>query len=230
MLLAAGASVRGPAHAESGDCNQDALGLWGWRNGRLAAVSDGLGSRPLSHLGSQQACRSMRRVLREDVPWDDPKALIGDLYRDWLQALPLAPSRAACTLLLAACRPDGDTLVAQLGDGMLAYRAGGKFGILAPAREGFSNQTEALGISRSWSSWNVARLRLSAPGDAVALMSDGVADDLDPRRTDEFLHMLRRACATRSRRRARGWLQRQLEAWPTPGHADDKTIAVIYRR
>jgi len=230
MLLGTGASVRGPAHAGSGECNQDALGLWGWRHGRLAAVSDGLGSRPLSHIGSRLACRSVRRVLRTDTPWDDPKAMISEIYRHWLQALPVAPSQAPCTLLLAACRPDGDTLVAQLGDGLLAYRAGGRFSILTPGRNGFSNQTEALGISRSWTDWQVARIRLSAPGDALVLMTDGVSDDLVPERVEAFLGMLRSECAARSRRRSRAWLRKQLEGWPTPDHADDKTIAVIFRR
>ena len=230
MLLGAGASVRGPAHAGSGECNQDALGLWGWRHGQLVAVSDGLGSRPLSHIGSRLACLTVRHVLRTGIPWDDPKDLISQVYRHWLQALPVPPAQAPCTLLLAACRPDGDTLVAQLGDGLLAYRAGGRFGVLTPERSGFSNQTEALGISRSWADWRVARLRLSEPGDALLLMTDGVSDDLVPERVEAFLRMLRAECAARSRRRSRTWLRRQLESWPTPAHADDKTIAVIFRR
>jgi len=230
MLCAAGASVRGPAHAMSGECNQDALGLWGWRHGQLAVVSDGLGSRPLSHIGSRLACVAARRVLRGGMSWDDPKALIGQVYRHWMQTLPVVPSQAPCTLLLAACRPDGDTLVAQLGDGLLAYRAGGRFGILTPGRSGFSNQTEALGISRSWTDWQVTRLRLSEPGDALVLMTDGVSDDLVPERVEGFLRMLCRECGARSRRQSRTWLRRQLEAWPTPSHADDKTIAMIYRR
>lgn len=164
MLWAAGASVRGPAHASSEECNQDALGLWGWQRGQLAVVCDGLGSRALSHIGSRLACRSARHVIRSGASWDDPKALIGQIYRHWLHALPVAPSRAPSTLLLAACRPDGDTLVAQLGDGLLAYRAGGHFGVLGPERTGFSNQTTALGISRSWADWHVARLHLSELG------------------------------------------------------------------
>lgn len=230
MLCATGGSVRGPAHAAAGECNQDALGLWGWRRGQLAAVCDGLGSRPLSHIGSRLACLAVRHVLRGEMGQGDPKVLIGQVYRHWMQTLPVAPSQAPCTLLLAACRPDGDTLVAQLGDGMLAYRAGGRFGILTPRRSGFSNQTEALGISRSWADWQVARLRLSEPGDALVLMTDGVSDDLMPERVNGFLRMLRKECAARSRRRSKAWLRRQLEAWPTPAHADDKTIAVIYRR
>lgn len=230
MLCATGVSVRGPAHAAGGECNQDALGLWGWRRGQLAAVCDGLGSRPLSHIGSRLACLAVRHVLRGEMCQGDPKVLIGQVYRHWMQTLPVAPSQAPCTLLLAACRPDGDTLVAQLGDGMLAYRVGGRFGVLTPSRSGFSNQTEALGISRSWADWQVTRLRLSEPGDALVLMTDGVSDDLMPERVDGFLRMLRKECAARSRRRSKAWLRRQLEAWPTPAHADDKTIAVIYRR
>lgn len=230
MLWAAGASVRGPAHVADGECNQDALGLWGWQRGQLAAVCDGLGSRRLSHIGSRLACQAARQVVRSGASWDDPKALIGQVYRRWLQALPIAPSRAPCTLLLAACRPDGDTLVAQLGDGLLVYRAGGRFGVLGPERAGFSNQTEALGISRSWADWHVARLRLSAPGDGVVLMTDGISDDLVQTRREAFLGMLRSECGRRSRRRSRTWLRRHLEAWPTEAHGDDKTIAMIFRR
>lgn len=230
MLWAAGASVRGPAHAASRDCNQDALGLWGWQRGQIATVCDGLGSRPLSHIGSRLACLAARRILRSGAPWDDPKALVGQIYRNWLHALPVAPSCAPCTLLLAACRPDGDTLVAQLGDGLLAYRAAGRFGVLGPERTGFSNQTKALGISRSWADWHVARLRLSEPGDGVVLMTDGISDDLVQTRREAFLAMLRSSCEWRSRRQSRAWLRRHLEDWPTPQHGDDKTIAMIFRR
>ncbi len=230
MLWAAGASVRGPAHVADGECNQDALGLWGWQRGQLAAVCDGLGSRPLSHIGSRLACQAARYVVRSGASWDDPKALLGQVYRHWLRALPVAPSRAPCTLLLAACRPDGDTLVAQLGDGLIAYRAGGRFGVLGPERSGFSNQTEALGVSRSWADWKVARLRLSEPGDGVVLMTDGISDDLVETRREAFIGMLRSECGRRSRRRSRAWLCRHLEAWPTPAHGDDKTIAMIFRR
>lgn len=229
MLWAAGASVRGPAHVADAEGNQDALGLWGWQRGQIAAVCDGLGSRRLSAIGSRLACKATRQVIRSGASWDDPKALIGQLYRNWLQALPIAPSRAPCTLLLAACRPDGDTLVAQLGDGLLIYRAGARFGVLAPERAGFSNETEALGISRAWADWHVARLRLSAPGDGVVLMTDGISDDLVQTRREAFLRMLKKECGRRSPRQSRIWLRQHLEHWPTEAHGDDKTIAMIFR-
>jgi hypothetical protein len=118
--------------------------------------------------------------------------------------------------------------VAQLGDGLLLYRTQGRFGVLTPERNGFGNQTNALGISRSWSDWRCERLRLIQPGDGVLMMTDGVADDLQPERLEEFFRMVTKECARRTRRTGRKWLQGQLQAWPTPGHSDDKTIALIF--
>jgi serine/threonine protein phosphatase PrpC len=229
MLHSAGVSVRGPAHEEHQQPNQDALLISGWSAGQIAVVADGLGSRPLSHLGSRAACMSVRRVLRSGKAWNEPSSLLGSIYRDWLGALPIPTAQAATTLLMAACRPDGDCFVAQLGDGLLLYRSQGHFGVLTPERNGFGNQTDALGISRSWSDWHCERLHLNQPGDGVLMMTDGVADDLRPERLEHFFQMVLKECACRSRRNGRKWLHEQLQGWPTPGHSDDKTIALIFR-
>lgn len=229
MLRSAGVSVRGPAHEEYKQTNQDALLISGWSGGQIGAVADGLGSRPLSHLGSRAACMSVKRVLRSGIAWDEAGSLVGSIYRDWLSALPIPPARAATTLLLAACRPDGDTFVAQLGDGLLLYRTQGNFRVLTPARNGFGNETAALGISRSWSDWHCERLRLTQTGDAVLMVTDGVANDLRPERLEDFFRSVTKECSRRTRRNARKWLHEQLQTWPTPGHSDDKTIALIFR-
>lgn len=229
MLQGTGVSVRGPAHVESQQPNQDALLVSGWRGGWIGAVADGLGSRPLSHLGSRAACLSVRRVLRSGMAWDEPKSLVGHIYREWLRAMPIPPAQAATTLLFAACRRDGDTFVAQLGDGLVLYRAQGSNGVLTPERSGFANQTNALGVSRSWSDWSCSRVRLSHPGDGVLMVTDGVADDLRPECLEDFFLMLAGECGRRTRRSSRKWLDSQLQAWPTPGHSDDKTIALIMR-
>jgi len=168
-------------------------------------------------------------VIRAAASWDEPHALIGQIHRRWLEMLPVAPSLVPCTLLLAACRPDGDTLLAQLGDGLLAYMVGGRFGVLAPPRSGFGNETDALSVSTTWDDWHVARIKMTVAGDGLVLMSDGVADDLVPARREGFLRLLRGECQRRSQRQSREWLRRQLEHWPTPQHADDKTLAMIFR-
>ncbi len=228
MLWSTGVSVRGPDHASKDEANQDALGLWGWKNGRIAVLSDGMGSRPLSQIGSRLACLVTRRAVRARTNLDDIKSLVAQVYRLWLQMLPIPPSQAACTLLFAISLPDGDTVLAQLGDGLIAYRTGGKFHILTTERGGFGNQTEALGISKSWSDWRAVRMRFSQPGDGVLMTSDGVSDDLVPERIEDFFRMVHRECRKRTHRQAKRWLRNQFEAWPTPGHSDDKTIGMIF--
>lgn len=228
MLRATGASIRGPAHVDSGQTNQDAIGLRGSQGGWICSVADGLGSRPLSHIGSQAACLATRRVIRRSMDWAEPKLLIGDIYRKWLSSLPINPSKVATTLLVAACKNNGETLVAQLGDGLVIYVSEGCFGVLTPERNGFANQTNALGISNAWSDWRYAHLQLTKSGDGVLLMTDGISDDIDSEKLEAFFRKVHKECVHRSRRCAKNWLKTQLEMWPTPSHSDDKTLAMIF--
>ena len=63
-LIACGASVIGPRHLDLHEPNQDAMALTGCRDGWIAAVADGLGSRSHSDLGARRACQVSRRILR----------------------------------------------------------------------------------------------------------------------------------------------------------------------
>jgi serine/threonine protein phosphatase PrpC len=67
-LTVRGASLRGDDHRYNRETRQDSMGLWTLRHPRegdvlLACVADGVGSQPLSHRGSERACR----LLREEV-------------------------------------------------------------------------------------------------------------------------------------------------------------------
>lgn len=228
MLRAAGTSSVGPAHLQFGQPNQDALGLWGWKTGWIAVVCDGLGSRPLSHVGSRLACLAARRVIRNGADWGNPRQVIEDIGRMWLETLPISPAQAATTVLIAACRANGECFVAQLGDGLILCRSEGEFSILTSERDGFANQTKALGSSESWLDWRISRPQLVAPGDGIMMMTDGISDDLRTDLLESFFHMMQKECRGRTSRRAKKWLQAQLEGWPTPGHSDDKTVAMIF--
>jgi serine/threonine protein phosphatase PrpC len=224
-----GVSIAGPAHAESNLPSQDALGIYGWRNGKLAIVCDGMGSKPLSRLGARVAVQSVRRTLKTtDIK--PGRLLIQEIYRDWLMNQPArTASDAASTLLFATIRFDGLVFLAQLGDGMVMYRAGGQFDILTPNRTGFGNQTTALGISKAWSDWQTAEIRLTRPGDGVIMMTDGISDDLQIGKLENFFKSVTTSTRVESKRRALDRLKKQLLDWPTPGHSDDKTIAVIVK-
>lgn len=204
------------------------MSVRGHRGGWFAAVADGLGSRALSHIGSRLAVQVARRAL--DTLPSEPRDAIQQFYRSWLQALPDKPPGAMATTLLAAhCQADGRCRMAQLGDGLVLYRAGGVFGLLTPSRPGFGNETDALGVTKSFAAWQTKCVALSEPGDGVLLMTDGLADDLLPERLEAFFsHLIGRA-ESRSRRNGRRWLEGELKAWPTALHTDDKSIALIFR-
>jgi len=222
MLRAIGASVKGPAHEAAGQPNQDAVGLWRHKGGWIATVADGLGSRPLSHIGSRAACQMARKMVTSAASLENPKSLISGIYRAWLSALPIPPAEAATTFLLAIAEVDGRATLAQIGDGLLMYRENGKFGILTEEREGFSNQTNAMGLSKAWTDWK------SKPGDGIVLMTDGISDDLNWNALEGFFNKLFREFRGRGPMKSRQWIKAELDNWPTPNHSDDKTIAMIW--
>ena len=228
MLRAIGVSVKGPAHEAVGQPNQDAVGLWRHKGGWIATVADGLGSRPLSHIGSRAACQIARKMVTSAASLENPKSLISGIYRAWLSALPIPPAEAATTFLLAIAEVDGRATLAQIGDGLLMYRENGKFGILTEEREGFSNQTNAMGLSKAWTDWKSKQIKLEKPGDGIVLMTDGISDDLNWNALEGFFNKLFREFRGRGPMKSKQWIKAELDNWPTPNHSDDKTIAMIW--
>lgn len=230
MLFASAATVIGPAHWEGSEPNQDAVFLRGHRGGWFLAVADGLGSRKLSHVGSRLAVRTAYRSLRSGLFESSPRDAIHGFYRGWLDALAgKVPGLMATTLLAASCDREGRCVIVQLGDGLALYRSRGGFGALGDGRTGFANETAALGVTKAFSAWRFAAVELVQPGDGVVLMTDGLADDLQPERLEGFARKVTRETSKRGRRGGKRWLEQQLAAWPTAMHADDKTVGMICR-
>ena len=68
-----GCSVIGPGHIKTGKPNQDSFLLKKYKNGWVAVVSDGVGSKPLSHTGSAAVCSSVCNVMRDYL--NSPKSV-----------------------------------------------------------------------------------------------------------------------------------------------------------
>lgn len=229
-FIACGASVIGPRHLDLGEPNQDAMALTGCRGGWIAAVADGLGSRARSDVGARSACQVSRRILRGASSGFDLPATLPLIHQQWLTAIePTTPRDAATTLLLSRVTAEGDVHAAQLGDGLLLVRCAGEFRRVTPDRTAYGNQTCALESSHVPDQWNTIKGRLSAPGDGVILMTDGVADDLEPAQLADFFDALYQDLSTLNRRRGRRWLQSELNDWATPLHSDDKSLVAIFR-
>jgi hypothetical protein len=99
---------------------------------------------------------------------------MGAIYRAWLESLFVIPSSAATTILVAVTDCKGRTILSQLGDGLVLYRSNGSFGILTHERAGFADQTNALGLSRSWADWQSESITLQIPGKVLLEIAQGI--------------------------------------------------------
>lgn len=226
-LLAAGASVRGPSHQLDGAPNQDALCVSGSRGGWCVAVADGLGSRPLSHIGSQKAVQLFRQLARQRQ--GTPLGEVVPALRDaWLAHFGDRYRAYETTCLWAKVDASGQGAAGQVGDGLLLVRNQGVFQVLTDQRQGFGNQTNTLVQSGTQGCYSTV-LELSQPGDGVLLMTDGISDDLIPEQLEPFFDAIYQRQLRCSKRRMRHWLTRELHSWSTPRHGDDKSIAGIFR-
>lgn len=222
------ATVTGPRHQRLHQENQDAVLVRIWRDQWLAVVSDGVGSRLHADIGSQMACASVCHIVRGSKFNEPDRSLILSIYRNWLDRLGhIEPDDAAATCLFAWGLRTGETRLFQLGDGAIFYHTN-RFGSIKNSDEmKFSNETTGLGISRKMSDWMCDRVTLTDPTHAVALMTDGISDDLV--NEEQLLPILHTSLNKKSPRLGKKWLKKQLYDWDTPHHTDDKTIALVYR-
>ena len=226
-----GASVVGPGHIATGKPNQDAWASFHDVCGDCIAISDGLGSKPFSNLGSHAACFAVEHAFYacRDQTEIDYDFLSSRIKTNWLSRIaPLEPRDCAATCLFALRLGDGAIRVGMLGDGLAAVLKvdGSVVTLTEDKSQGFSNITDALSPSSSSKDWRHMSLQ-EEECDAVLLCTDGVADDLE--NVDAFVKAFieaHRALATVSANRH---TRAMLDNWPTPKHSDDKTIACLYR-
>lgn len=224
-----GVSVTGPSHVAVGDGCQDAHGGEGLRYGGWAAAADGVGSCPSSAAGSAAAVRACRFAW---LHWRrarkaDGRAFVRLVEALWHTELDDTPPGDACTtVIFAGVAPDGRALVAQLGDGLLFLRRDGQVKRFTPPRDGFGNETEALGASRR--TWNVDVFQVTSPDIGFLLATDGVSDDLSQGNDTELFDWSEGAFVKATDGQAR--LKAALEAWPVPNHSDDKTMVLLCAR
>jgi serine/threonine protein phosphatase PrpC len=225
------ASARGPVHAGLGVGNQDAWRVSATSRGTVVAIADGLGSKPSAARGAHAACAAA--IAATAVWWqrrDTPAAALGGLIESrWRARLgPVPPDEARTTCLLAALDAQDRLVIATLGDGLALVADDHGAELITEERPGFGNETSALGAIPSDGAWRVA-VRSMTPGTVVLLATDGVSDDLVAERRADFAREVVASFGSLSPWQRSPELWRALHAWPTPGHGDDKTVAVLWR-
>jgi protein phosphatase 2C-like protein len=124
--------------------------------GRVAvAVADGLGSRPLSHLGSDVACQAAVASLGQADVWDEPALLRAfEAAREAIQSssagLQVPPDHLAATLQVAALTRE-KVIAGMVGDGAVVGCGPDVRVLLAPAESEYANEVVPL-THRDWRS------------------------------------------------------------------------------
>lgn len=217
-------SVIGPGHLLNGQPNQDSVLVKRVPSGWLAVVCDGMGSKPHSDVGSRQACRAAFDVIKTVDFSIESKPLIKRVYQKWLNSLgDIKASEAVTTCLIAWVSESGELRAFQLGDGL----------ILTPQKttekldtNDFGNLTTGLGKSKQFSDWQVTQQQLSV-GDVIALLTDGISEDLNQGMELDFANSIVESTNGKSIRQAKAWLKNEFRNWGTPNHTDDKTLALL---
>lgn len=230
MVRVVASSVRGPSHVREGLPCQDAWLAVASARASLAVVCDGMGSRPRSREGSQAATLATRDAWRL---WQrSPTGSVEDLIRlvevAWRIRLGRVPmNEAATTCLLYAEDRHGRAAQAQLGDGLIMRRTPDGEVALHPTRsEGFG-LTLALGTPHTLTDWSFAQVEPLASGEVLLLATDGVSEDLDPRRLGDLAAWVVDNLGPLQRPgRA---LAKELRDWPVPHHQDDKTLLTLWK-
>jgi hypothetical protein len=226
-----GASVRGPEHRRQGLPNQDAWMSRLTQDSTLTVVCDGLGSRPHSAVGSRAACFAVADAVRHWAaqPKVPPDMLFRLVHALWNMRVH-SNGRDACatTCLFAVGTKDRRLLLAQLGDGLVMLKTPQGTTTLEAPSDRFGNATTGLGIAADVREWRFHFEPHFTGAASILLATDGVADDLLPEKRADFLTFLINQYSEQpSLQRSRA-IAKELRAWPTPRHLDDKTVAVLW--
>ena len=230
-----GAAVRGPLHLKNARPCEDA-----WKGAEMphtaaVSVSDGMGSKPSAALGARAATAAALRAARSwaSAPSVGPDWICRLIEAHWRFAVaPEEPHNCAATCHLLAAHSQGGLIYVGLGDGMALFQSGNQPVQRLSSRppSNFVNESLALGVNHRITDWTQARLPLHDTPWIGVLVTDGIADDLRPDKLDAFLKWLREDIARKPPTRRVAAIRQALREWPTPGHLDDKTVAVLFSR
>ena len=183
-------SVRGPDHIFNNNPNQDSSLIKILSIGLVVVVCDGMGSRSKADVGSKLACRAVVKVLSQlDFDAED-KLVIKDIYQYWINSLGVIhPNHAVTTCLFAWVSHSGRIRTFQLGDGLIVSSVEERKNKCLSEKKTFGNITTGLGISNKFSDWKINQYAFNS-GDYIALMTDGISDDIVPGKELEFVQFV----------------------------------------
>ena len=203
------ASVTGVDHSRRKVPCQDKTAVFAGDDYTTAALADGAGSRPYSHIGAEQATVAIASKLyvRFEDFWNyEPHMTATGAWVEATNAMlnePYSLHDQACTLLFFAIAEDGRYISGHIGDGVqILVEPDGKMRVFSPPENGeYENETWFITGDDAVEHLRIQKGRLEA-GSTLLMMSDGTAKSLYQSSSGEPAP----ACRTIAR-----WLENQPE-------------------
>jgi len=213
---------------------QDALGIINQKHFNLFIVADGLGSSKNSDYGAKKAIVAVEKAVNQwrKLEKKEIKVLIQLIHFYW--NLLIGDSDFEKKDCLTTClfayidKTSKIVLLGQLGDGLLLIKSKGET-VFVKSTEDY-NYTKSLGISKSYSDWNIKNVAYDINDFTLLVTTDGISEDLLENKEDEFAESIIQKMLNLKRNKRNNYLSQLLENWPTKFHSDDKTICIAWEK
>ncbi len=229
-----GASLIGPMHIKNNIPNQDSFLIKKKFWGNILVVSDGLGSKKHSDVGSKAICNAIVEVAKKRMfrKAENKEDFLQIVHKKWISLIhPYTATECAATCLFVI-QNKKSTSIGMLGDGMIVCICKdleNSVVITEEKENGFSNSTNSLRSDCRIQDWTIKTLDTTTL-DSIVLCSDGIADDIPTENQIDFCKELVENYAPLKSKKQVEELQSMLINWPVPRHSDDKTLVCAYNR
>lgn len=223
-MISGGISIMGSYH----DVNQDSYLCKPYKDGYIMVVSDGMGSKSLSHFGSKCICESVYDVVSNytfDLDVISFKDIIYACHEEWKKRLSNYEIKQCYATLLVAVIRKNKISAARLGDGFLAVYTDGKVTCLYDKKENyFANETDCLKEELDREKVEIVEIEYSEFQGAVSC-TDGV--EIGTMQEEDISNFTREFVdeySNQDRDEVIAEIETWLKDWPG---MDDKTLAFV---
>lgn len=232
-----GASVRGTSHILRSLPNQDSFIIKQTKNGMIAVVADGLGSKRFADKGSKEACRAVVKTIKafEKTQKKNKPFPINNIFliiqKEWSLSLKQKgydPKQCSSTCLFVYITQK-NIFTARLGDGMifvLGKNEDDNTLITDEKDDCFANTTYCLTSSDILNKQEISIFEKNK-FSSIILCTDGVSNDIEEKKYADFVKDIRKNSLQNSRKINSLNMKTALLNWPVKGYSDDKTIVFI---
>lgn len=227
------ASVKGMLHKDSNIPNQDAYLVKRYKFGTILVVSDGLGSKKHSDVGSKAVGKAITRAVQiwNEYQEKDIRLLIPLMVSLWnIEIFPFTQKDCGATCLFVIIANDGHIYMGQLGDGNIYISIEGEWQLVREKEDDFTNMTVCMGGFSSYSDWSLKDFFVGNKPIDIVLMTDGVSETLVEDKKIEFVNLLlRKLSECENLPERNNLIYKILSEWNPVSAGDDRTL-ICYRR